>query len=144
MSDPIREALRAYFRAVDDIRDAGEARMGDPTLIAKMYRDAGERKAEAETILRAALSTTPATLDAAWAEAEAALQPKEVILSIRRTADGGWEVWAGVPDPVPPDVDYGYGVGKGDGGWGPDWAEGPTPAAALLALAGNLREYAKP
>lgn len=49
------DALRDYFRAVDDIRDAGEARMGDPGKIQAMYRDAGKRMADAERILRAAL-----------------------------------------------------------------------------------------
>ena len=48
----VRRALKAYFKANDDIRDAGEAIMGDPGLIAAMYRDAGKRKRDAEVILR--------------------------------------------------------------------------------------------
>ena len=57
----VRASLRAYFRAVDDIRDAGEARGGDPVLIRGMYRDAGARQAKAEKVLReyARLSEAP-------------------------------------------------------------------------------------
>jgi hypothetical protein len=54
-----RKALRAYFKAVDDIRDAGEARGGDPGLISAMYRNAGKRQREAEAILRAAIKEAP-------------------------------------------------------------------------------------
>lgn len=55
----LREALVAYFGAVDDITDAGEARGGDPALIVAMYRDADKRKAEAERTLREYAAAKP-------------------------------------------------------------------------------------
>jgi hypothetical protein len=61
----LRETLADYFKATDDIRDAGEARLGDPHLIAAMYRDAGDRKRKAEAVLRAALATPPGDPDEA-------------------------------------------------------------------------------
>lgn len=81
-----------------------------------------------EDAARAALSTTPAPLDAAWAEAEAALPE-------------GWRVTR---------LDYlrlrgeWTAMAEHQRDAGSVSAEGPTPAAALLALAEKLREFAKP
>jgi hypothetical protein len=85
-------------------------------------------------------SRTVGELDAAWAEAEAALPEHDVIKRLERRETGEWDVWTGVPDPYSPTADYGYGPGKGDGGWGGDWAKGETPAAALRALAAHLTQ----
>ena len=66
------------------------------------------------------------SLDAAWAEAEAALPEGGRIYGARRLYDGGWEFsaewWT---------YDARYRAGR---------ATGDTPAAALRALAAKLRE----
>jgi hypothetical protein len=70
----------------------------------------------------------PDSLDAAWAEAEAALPERACGLSITAQGDWGvvrnWAAWAYAPGE--PTIT----------------GNGPTPAAALRALAARLRERA--
>lgn len=70
------------------------------------------------------------SLDAAWAEAEAAL-PKHWRLAISPYYPSGWEAYAY-------DIRRTPSSGKGKHGSGACY--GDTPAAALRALAANLRE----
>lgn len=79
----------------------------------------------------AALATPP--LDAAWAAAEAAL-PEGWRLTLGRS-DDDYATWSAIA------VSPAFFEGEIAGGW--ISGEGPTPAAALLALAARLRE-AKP
>jgi hypothetical protein len=70
---------------------------------------------------------TPSTLDAAWAEAEAALPEGDRINTLCRHGDG-WLVWTeGRPPGHLSDRPIAHG-------------QGPTPAAALRALAVSLRK----
>lgn len=69
------------------------------------------------------------SLDAAWAEAEAALPEGHVLAEVRLFDDG--TLWGASTNNV-------TGVGRYH--WSGD---GPTPAAALRALATNLREVGK-
>jgi hypothetical protein len=70
------------------------------------------------------------SLDAAWADAEAALPEGWRIKSLSMDAPPAWQAWAGATPEEAPGVD--------------EWeAEtGSTPAAALRALAERLRERA--
>ena len=69
------------------------------------------------------------SLDAAWAEAEAALPEGWAIVSIFATSSAPWEWRAFAGLTVNPESDDPF----------MSWAEGPTPAAALRALAARLR-----
>ena len=88
----------------------------------------------------AALSTTSAPLDAAWAEAEAALPDGWNDILLMKTDRHGTPGYAATAS-EPRDETGAYRiVSTTAAGRKPD----PTPAAALLALAEKLREYAKP
>lgn len=76
---------------------------------------------------RAIASALPGTLDAAWAEVEAALPEGWHVFEVVKQSDASWLAVAGRRD-------YLWNGPNSEAG------SGPTPAAALLALAEKLRE----
>ena len=142
MSDPTR--LRGAV--LDLCNVAGRYIAGDSDVLPEDVHTAIEEA-------RAALSTTPAPLDAAWAAAEAALPEGWHLAGIRHR----WQFVTTREDATGERCrEYSFGAGLPSyqatvyqpneitlaedavEGWG------PTPAAALLALAEKLREYARP
>ncbi len=110
MADTLRAAL---LRAISELpRDRGNDEWD--TVVR------GDVLAAIDTVLAASPS-----LDVAWAEAEAALPKGHVLAELRRFDDG--TAWGASTDNT-------TGVGRYH--WSGD---GPTPAAALLALAEHLR-----
>lgn len=107
-SDPWRQIV------VEPDGTIHEADPDDPDLIAAI-RARDEREA---------LELEPDSLDAAWAEAEAALPPI------------GEDEWGFAVSPVTMEGQRVYRAVA----WNVDRVDGPTPAAALRALAAKLRE----
>ena len=131
--DLLREALERVGQIAEWIATDIEAQTHGVGTTRAEWRKAAN---EIIDIIEAALQASPAPLDAAWAEAEAALPEGWRIEMVASWTRGEWRATA---VPTPPNKRVGRGTM-----WLGKSADGPTPVAALHALAARLQSTEEP